>query len=138
VDDWKPCDTLTPEDFDRHPLWGYDAERAEGDPESDEAWVRPYVLDAAPDESDVFFARARLRTSAGDAVAGAVLFVFEGGTPKVGGIALLKPAYLAAGLAQGRVTDEDREELPPDTLPLAYEGTVAVGGREIRLSGSAR
>lgn len=138
MEDWKPCDALTPADFDRHPLWGYDAERAENDPDSDDAWVRPYVLDAAPEESDVLFARARLRTSGGDTVPGAVLFVFEGGRPKVGGVALLEPSYLAAGLAQGRVTDEEREDLPPDTLPLAYEGTVAVGGREIRLSGAAR
>ena len=64
--------------------------------------------------------------------------IMKGARPKVGGLALLKPSYLALGLDQGRVTDEDREELPPDTLPLAYEGTVAVGGRAIRLSGAAR
>ena len=89
MEDWKPCDALTPADFDRHPLWGYDAERAENDPDSDDAWVRPYVLDAEPKESDVLFARAKLRMSGGDAVPGAVLFVFEEGRPKVGGFALL-------------------------------------------------
>ncbi|HEX7898947.1 MAG TPA: hypothetical protein VF950_14385 [Planctomycetota bacterium] len=86
----------------------------------------------------MLFARARLRTSAGDVVPGAVLFVFEGGRPKVAGVALLKPSYLALGLAQGRVTDEDREELPPETLPLAYEGEVEAAGRAIRLAGAVR
>ena len=92
--DWKAGDELTNGDFDRHPLWGYDVERAKGDPEADEAWVRPYALDAAPQESDVLFVRARLRLSTGDVVPGA--------------------------------------------LPLAYEATVAVGSRELRLSGAAR
>lgn len=138
MDDWKPCDALTEADFERHPLWGYDVERAESDPDSDEAFVRPYAFDAAPGDTDVLFGRAQLRTSAGDVVPGAVLFVFEGGRPVVGGVALLKPSYLALGLEKGRVTDEDREELPDGTLPLAYEAAVDVGGRPIRLAGAAR
>ena len=137
---WKPSDALTPADFEAHPLWGYDVDRASQDPESDEAWVRPYALDSTPDESDPLFARAKLRTSKGDVLRGAVLFVFEKGRPRVAGVALLEPAYLAAGLAQGRVTEDDREELEalvPGALPLAFDGSVSVGGRELRLSGSA-
>lgn len=133
---WKPSDALTPADFEAHPLWGYDVARAEGDPDSDESWVRPYVLAAAPAESDLLFAKARLRTSEGEVLPGAVLFVFEGGRPRVAGFALLEPSYLAVGLTRGRVTDEEREELPLK-LPLAYEAAVEVGGVELRLSGSA-
>lgn len=135
--DWKPSDELTPEDFERHPLWGYDVEKAEQDPESDESWVRPYVLDTEPPDSDLLFARARLRTSEGDVLPGAVLFVFEGGRTKIAGVALLKPAFLAAGLVGGRVTAEDREELG-ELLPLAFEATVPLGSRELRLSGVAK
>lgn len=139
--DWKPGDELRSPDFDRHPLWGYDAARAEGDPAADDAWVRPYVLEAAPADSDVLFVRGRLRLSTGDVVPGAVLFAFSGGRPVVAGFALLEPSYFAMGLAEGRVTDEDRadlEEILPGALPLAYEATLSVGGRELRLSGAAR
>ncbi len=139
--DWKAGDELTAADFDRHPLWGYDAERAAGEPDADDAWVRPYVLDAAPAESDVLFVRGRLRLATGDVVAGVVLFAFSEGRPCVAGFALLEPSYFAVGLAEGRVTDEDRADLElllPGALPLAYEATVAVGGRELRLSGAAR
>lgn len=138
---WKPSDALTAADFERHPLWGYDVERAGNDPASDETWVRPYTLEAEPRDSDLLFARARLRTSGGDVVPGAVLFVFEGGRAKVAGLAVLEPSWLAVGLAQGRVTDEERgdlEDVLPGALPLAYEGAAAVGPREIRLAGAAR
>lgn len=138
---WKPSDSLTAADFERHPLWGYDVERSEGDPDSDDTWVRPYVIENEPPESDLLFAKARLRTSAGDVLPGAVLFVFEGGRPKVAGFAVLEPSYLAVGLMQGRVTDEERGDLEailPGALPLAYEGAVAVGARELRLAGAAR
>lgn len=137
---WKPSDALIPADFDAHPLWGYDAERAAKDPDSDEAWVRPYVFDAAPADSDLLFARGTLRTSKGDVLRGAVLFVFEGGRPRVAGVALLEPGFLALGLSQGRLTEDDREELDalqPGARPLAYEASVDVGGRTILLSGAA-
>ena len=139
--DWKSCDELTAADFERHPLWGYDVERAEQDPASDETWVRPYAFDAEPQETDVLFARARLRTSGGDVVPGVLLFVFDGGRPHVAGVAVLEPSYLAVGLADGRVTAEDREDLHavlPGALPLAYEATVAVGSRDLRLAGAVR
>jgi hypothetical protein len=139
--DWKACDELTPQDFERHPLWGYDVERAENDPASDEAWVRPYMLEAVPEESDLLFARARLRTAAGDVVPGAVLFAFGGGRPRVAGVAFLEPAYFALGLTGNQVTDEDRadlEDVQAGALPLAYEAAVVVGGRELRLAGAAR
>lgn len=139
--DWKSCDELTPADFERHPLWGYDVARAEADPASDETWVRPYAFEAEPQESDVLFAGARLRTSGGDVVAGAVLFVFERGRPRVAGVAVLEPSYLAVGLSEGKVAPEDREDLEdvvPDALPLAYEATLRVGGRELRLAGAVR
>lgn len=135
--DWKASDELTPEDFERHPLWGYDVEKAERDPGSDESWVRPYVLDAEPAESDLLMARATLRDSDNQVMDGAVLFVFEGGRPRVAGFAFLEPAWLAVGLEQGRVTDDDREDLDVE-LPLAFEATVAVGNRELRLSGVAK
>lgn len=134
---WKPSDELTAEDFEAHPLWGYDVERAEKDPDSDDAWVRPYTLDAAPAESDVLFARATLRTADNEVLPAAVLFVFDGGRPRVAGFAFLEPAYLAVGLENGRITDDDREDLDVE-LPLAYEASVAVGGRELRLSGAAK
>lgn len=137
---WKPSDALTTADFEAHPLWGYDAPRAAQDPESDEAWVRPYAFDSTPAESDLLFARGTLRTGKGDVLRGAVLFVFEGGRPRVAGVALLEPAYLALGLSKGKVTEDDREELDallPGALPLAYEAEVDVGGRAIRLSGAA-
>jgi hypothetical protein len=139
--DWKSCDELTAADFERHPLWGYDAGRVEQDPASDETWVRPYVLDAEPEETDLLFARARLRMSGGDVVPGAVLFVFERGRPRVAGVAVLEPSYLAVGLAEGRVTPEDREDLEdlvPGALPLAYEASVTAGGRDVRLAGAVR
>jgi hypothetical protein len=135
--DWKPSDALTPDDFERHPLWGYDGGKAEQDPDSDETWVRPYVLDAAPGESDLLMARATLRDARNQVMDGAVLFVFEGGRPRIAGFAFLEPAWLAVGLEQGRVTDDDRDDLDVE-LPLAFEATVAVGGRELRLSGVAK
>jgi hypothetical protein len=136
---WKPSDALTPADFEAHPLWGYDAARAAQDPESDEAWVRPYALDSTPAESDLLFGGGTLRTGKGDVLRGAVLFVFEGGRPRVAGVALLEPSYLALGFFKGKVTEDDREELEavlPGALPLAYEASVDVAGRAIRLSGA--
>ena len=139
--DWKSCDALTPTDFERHPLWGFDAPRAEEDPEADETWVRPLVLAEAPADSDTLFARASIRASDGDSLPGAVLFAFEGGRPVVGALALLQPAYFAFGVSRGEVIAEDREDLKSvraGLLPLAYEAVVDVGGRPLRLSGGVR
>ncbi len=141
MSDWKSCDELTTADFERHPLWGYDVDRAGQDPASDETWVRSYTFETEPPESDLLFARARLRTSGGDVVPGVVLFVFESGRPHVAGVAVLEPSYLAVGLAEGQVTAEDREDLEgvlPGALPLAYEASVSVGSRELRLAGAVR
>ena len=139
--DWKSCDELTVADFERHPLWGYDVERAEQDPASDETWVRPYVFEAEPQDTDLLFAAARLRTSGGDVIPGAVLFVFEQGRPHVAGVAVLEPSYLAVGFSEGQVTPDDRQDLDdlvPGALPLAYEATVSAGGRPVRLAGAVR
>lgn len=139
--DWKPCDALTADDFERHPLWGYDAARADEDPEADETWVRPVTLAEAPGDSDTLFARGSLRAADGESLPGAVLFAFEGGRPVVGALALLRPSYFAFGVSRGEVTAEDREDLAgvrPGLLPLAYEAVVEAGGRPLRLAGAAR
>lgn len=139
--DWKSCDALTATDFDQHPLWGFDASRADEDPDADETWVRPLVLAEAPSGSDTLLARASLRGADGRAEPGAVLFAFEGGRPVVGALALLEPSYFAFGVSRGEVTPEDREDLRevrPGLLPLAYEAAVEVGPRTLRLSGAVR
>jgi hypothetical protein len=138
MNDWKAQDELTAADFDRAPLWGYDAAKAEEDPESDESWVRPWRFAEPPDFSDLLFVKAKLRTAKNDVLAGAVLFLFEEGSPKVAGLALLEPSLLILGLENGKVTPDDRADLQqvhPGAVPLAYEASLSLGARTFRLSG---
>lgn len=135
----KPSDTLTPDDFQRHPLWGYAADLDEENPEVDETWVVPVEVDETPRDSDTLFVGAKIRTAGGDILRGAILFAFEAGRPVIGALALLEPGWFSFGIEKGRVTEEEREEVEerlPQALPLAYEGAVPVGSGELRLSGS--
>ena len=139
--DWKSCDDLTAADFERHPLWAFDASRAEEDPEADDSWVRPFVLSGTPSDTDTLLARATLRGADGQTLPGAVLFAFEKGRPVVGALALLEPSYFAFGVSRGEVTPEDREDLRevrPGLLPLAYEAVVDAAAGPLRLSGGVR
>jgi hypothetical protein len=140
-DDWKPQDELTAADFDRAPLWGYDPAKAEGDPDSDESWVRPWRFAEPPDFSDLLFVKAKLRTAGNDVLPGAVLFLFEEGVPKVAGLALLEPSVFIIGLENGQVTPDDRadlKDLHPGALPMAYEAELTLGGRALRLAGGVK
>lgn len=144
-DQWKPCDSLRAEDFERHALWGFDLSR-ESDPEADETWVRPYELAEAPATSDVLFIAVSLRLARGDTARGAVCFRFRKGVPVVEDVMLLNPRYMptsargrgppamqtliergVASLLGGRV-----EEI----FPIAYEGHVPIGAGVLEVRGT--
>jgi hypothetical protein len=144
-DTWKSCGDLTPEDFERHPLWGFDLMR-EGDADGDETWVRPYEFDRVPRSTDTLFTAAVVRSRSGRTRPGAITFRFGGGKVEFDpGVILLRPRYcVVSSDERGMVPDFDlwilRRTLPRlDVLfPLSYEGLVKIGTREFPCSGSIR
>lgn len=145
TDRWKPCDTLRPDDFERHPLWGFDLSR-ESDPEADETWVRPYELAEAPATSDVLFIAGSLRLARGDSAQGAVVFRFRKGVPVVEDVMLLSPRYMPTS-ASGRGPPAMQTLIErgvaaalggrvEEIFPIAYEGQVPIGAGVIEVRGA--
>ena len=143
-DRWKPCDALRPEDFERHPLWGFDLSR-EADPEADETWVRPWTFEKAPEQSDCLFVAAKLRFSSGERAPGAVVFRFSEQHAEIQDVVLLSPAYLTTDVSDDDFRDVVEARLtaalgrPVEAIyPVEYEAVIPVGGYSIELRGAVR
>lgn len=143
IKEFKPCEELTPADFERHPAWTFDLARAEKEPEADETWVRPATFRNPPKDTDVLFIRAELKTAEGTTIPGSLLVRFEAGKAQVQALVALRPRYLALGLDSGRVADWAKKELRkslPKALkwfPIAYRAVLRAGSREITFTGQA-
>jgi hypothetical protein len=133
---------LTLQDFERHPLWGFDLDLAEEDPEADETWVCPKVLKFSPKNTDVLFLRAELRTADGKGMPGCLLLRYEGGKPEIQAVALLTPRYLPLGPAGVTFVDwarEDLEKAYPKSaawFPVSYTASLRAGFKSIPFSGA--
>jgi hypothetical protein len=141
--EFKPCDQLTLADLEKHPVWTFNLERAEAEPEADETWVWPETFQKKPKNTDVLFLRAELRTAEGKMAPGALLVRFEGGKAETQALALLHPKYLALGLDGEKLVDWAKEalkKLQPKSskwLPITYKAVMPVGSKEITFSGQA-
>ena len=108
---FKPCDELTPEDFERHPVWGFDLAMEGHHEDADETWVRPYKYRAVPKRSDVLFLRATMNG---------------------------KPATVCARFERGKLTFEGAARLVPryefEPEPTDYRAEVTIGGKRFVLT----
>lgn len=141
---FKACDALTPEDFERHPVWTFDVGLGERHPEADETWVRPAEFRRMPSTTDVLFLRADIRTSKGHVEPGALLLRFEKGEAEVQALALLRPAYLPLDLDGMSISARSRKALREAApklwkeRPLEVDAILPAGSKTLRLSGRVK
>lgn len=144
--DWKPCQELTPADLQRHPVWGFDLDKAESGPETDETWVRPWKLGRVPVNSDTLFVAANIRGRGGTTIPGCMCLRFERRVVVLQGLVFLSPRYVATtlGRAEGRLSAQDRRWLRKEAdgvfrlLPLEYFLDIPIGADVLRLEGFVR
>jgi hypothetical protein len=136
--EFKPCDELTPEDFQRHPIWGFDLQAAEEDDDADETWVRPYTFDQVPESTDDLFVAARLQGSDHAIFPGALVLNFDDSLPQVSGIVILQPTYLSLSVQGESIGEWDRPELaqlPALKPPVHYQATLSIAQATFEFSG---
>ncbi|HZN61465.1 MAG TPA: hypothetical protein VFC90_03580 [Planctomycetota bacterium] len=140
---FKPCQELTPADFDQFPIWGFDLARAESDPKADETWVSPVQFKNVPKFSDGLFVGAEIAAADGSPVPGAVCLRFGNGKPQVEGLAILGPQYCFLFLDGKKVGEETKRALKkshrPSTkwFPITFRAAIKCGSKQVTISGSA-
>jgi hypothetical protein len=138
--EFKPCDRLTPDDFEAYPLWGFDVSMEGSSEGADETWVRPFEYRSLPKASDVLFAAAKLKAGAHPPQDGALTFRVVRARLEVDACVLLQPKYCAISL---HLTDTQRSYLQsalgdsfPSYFPIAYETTIRFGKERFPVSGT--
>jgi hypothetical protein len=136
----KPCDKLTPEDFEAYPIWGFDVSMEGTIEGADETWVRPYEHRTVPNSSDVLFAAAKLKAGSHPPQDGALLFRIVRAKPEIDGCVLLQPRYCAISFS---LTEAQRSYLKwalgdsfPSYFPITYEATIQLGEKHFPVSGT--
>ena len=134
--EFKPCGDLSVLDLKRHPIWTFDLDRSESDPEADETWVRPEILYRLPKKTDTLFLRAKLTTSTREPLPGALILRFDRYRATILDVALLEPEYHVIG-----TPGEDLSRILPgglESLPLSYSADLPIGSKWVSFSGWAR
>ena len=125
VDIWKPCDELTPDDFERSAIWGFDLRRSrdvsavlrrkEDYRAPDETFVRPMAPRDSSEVKDAIFLQATLRTPAqAGTFQGAIALRFStdpitmkrAELPTVEAVVLLRP-YASFAVFEGTLGTEE-------------------------------
>jgi hypothetical protein len=94
----KPCDTLTTDDFEAYPIWGFDVSMEGTIEGADETWVRPYEHQSISEDSEVLFAAAKLKAGSHPAQDGALSFRVVRARLEIDACVLLQPRYCAISL----------------------------------------
>jgi hypothetical protein len=145
ADIWKPCDELTPDDFERSAIWGFDLRRSrdagavlrrkEDYRAPDETFVRPMAPRDSSEIKDAIFLQATLRTPAqASPFAGAIALRFASDPitmkrsmlPTLEAVVLLRP-YASFAVFEGTIgTEAVNHELVLRTAAgdLSQQGTM--------------
>jgi hypothetical protein len=139
----KPCSALTAEDFSSHPIWGFDLSQ-EGEPGTDESWVRPFQFASVPACSDGLFVAANVKPGDHPPQHGAVSLRFENATPMIEACVLLEPAYCAVPMPPSAMRPALLRAMLNWALgvdfmhyfPITFESSITVGDLRFPLHGT--